>query len=244
MQAPGNAAFLLRRASPAKALRIVRLDRRPVFIVGCGRSGTTLVLAMLGAHPDIVAVPGETGAFLQKESPPKRVIWERLARLDIPEPAARWAEKTPRHVHHIARILKHYGPGVRILNLVRDGRDVVTSIHPSAPDRPWVAPSRWVTDVSAGMRWEAHPQVMTVKYEQLATETEDTVRAICEFLEEPYAPEMLRFPPFARSHGRVVEFPVSRASIGRWRTDDPYGAAAALLEEPGAVDLLKRFGYQ
>ena len=29
----------------------------PVFVVGCSRSGSTLLGAMLGAHPEIVCVP-------------------------------------------------------------------------------------------------------------------------------------------------------------------------------------------
>src|ERR1051325_199517 len=31
----------------------------PVFVVGCGRSGTTLLRLMLDAHPEL-AIPGET----------------------------------------------------------------------------------------------------------------------------------------------------------------------------------------
>lgn len=34
------------------------------FIVGCGRSGTTLLASMLGSHPDFM-VPGETGFLLK-----------------------------------------------------------------------------------------------------------------------------------------------------------------------------------
>jgi hypothetical protein len=32
------------------------LPHRPIFVIGAERSGTTLVMTMLGAHPDI-AVP-------------------------------------------------------------------------------------------------------------------------------------------------------------------------------------------
>ena len=39
-----------------------RDDMSPVFIVGAGRSGTTLVRLILNAHPDL-AVIGETAAF-------------------------------------------------------------------------------------------------------------------------------------------------------------------------------------
>ena len=40
------------------------IDRlRPIFIVGCGHSGTTLLAAMMDSHPNIRAFPDESGAF-------------------------------------------------------------------------------------------------------------------------------------------------------------------------------------
>jgi hypothetical protein len=38
---------------------------RPVFIVGCGHSGTTLLTAMLDSHPQMHAYPGESNVFLR-----------------------------------------------------------------------------------------------------------------------------------------------------------------------------------
>jgi len=43
-----------------------------VFIVGCGRSGTTMLRSMFDSHPDI-AIPGESG-----------FIWQRRARFEGP----------------------------------------------------------------------------------------------------------------------------------------------------------------
>ncbi|MHB1956207.1 MAG: sulfotransferase, partial [Sulfobacillus sp.] len=34
-----------------------------LFIVGCGRSGTTLLVSMLDSHPNL-AIPGESGGFI------------------------------------------------------------------------------------------------------------------------------------------------------------------------------------
>ncbi|HEV8352581.1 MAG TPA: sulfotransferase [bacterium] len=48
------------RAIPARAARWLR---HPVFIIGCGRSGTTLLRNHLGAHPQVAAFPSEADAL-------------------------------------------------------------------------------------------------------------------------------------------------------------------------------------
>ena len=42
---------------------------RPVFVVGCQRSGSTLLGAMLGAHPDVICIP--EGQFIADLMPPR-----------------------------------------------------------------------------------------------------------------------------------------------------------------------------
>ena len=39
-------------------------DFRPVFIGGCGRSGSTMLGAMLGTHPDCLTTPEATFFFV------------------------------------------------------------------------------------------------------------------------------------------------------------------------------------
>ena len=39
------------------------MEASPLIIGGCGRSGTTLLLSVLSAHPKVLAIPHETEAF-------------------------------------------------------------------------------------------------------------------------------------------------------------------------------------
>ena len=55
--------YLYANASARQAADVLRIDRRPILIGGCGRSGTTLLLAVLSCHPAIVAIDEETRAF-------------------------------------------------------------------------------------------------------------------------------------------------------------------------------------
>jgi hypothetical protein len=61
----------------AKAAKFVdrRLMGAPVFIVGCGRSGTTVLRLMLDAHPKL-AIPGESN-FIRYRWNERRVYWTR-----------------------------------------------------------------------------------------------------------------------------------------------------------------------
>lgn len=251
---------LLQCAPLRKAWRIRKLDQRPVLVVGCGRSGTTLMITLLGTQPGIAAIPGETEAFMR--NPPRegrRVIWRHLSRMELPTGAHRWAEKTPRHVRYLGKILALYGPRIRIILMVRDGRDVVTSHHGTRHShRYYLEPGRWINDVTAGRAWDQDPRVITVRYEDLVADPAATMRRICTFLGEEVdeaaalhfhahaSDDALAFlnivgePPAARLSGarHIVD-----SSAGRWRrlTGDP--AIETLMADPRAIDLLRHYGY-
>jgi hypothetical protein len=55
----GNAPNLLPRLVRAAPLLMPRAPRRPVFLLGCGRSGKTVLAELLGAHPQVALYPGE-----------------------------------------------------------------------------------------------------------------------------------------------------------------------------------------
>jgi protein-tyrosine sulfotransferase len=129
-----------------------------IFIVGCGRSGTTLLRAMLERHPRLWGGP-ESWLFVQRVDP---VIFSWKFRTDPRETRAlltscstaiefaeryfgqctvdagksRWVEKTPRHVHSLSYLLTSF-PNARFIHMIRDGRDVACSLrnHPKAAVR-------------------------------------------------------------------------------------------------------------
>lgn len=253
---------LFQKASRAQAKRIVQLGKRPIVIGGCGRSGTTLLLSILSCHPNIFAIDIETTALcpdgygadgMYNRNPnldmPFKLekIYEYLLTHEIPASCTRWCEKTPRNVIYFERILRHFGKPARLIHLVRDGRDVVTSVHPRDASRYWVTSHRWVTDVSAGRRLENHPQVLTIRYEDLVRKYETTMRRICDFIAEEFTPAFLQYPDSARVKESIAWFNPAQTmndrSIGRWQESKFRDIVAELLREPGALELLKHYGY-
>lgn len=255
-----------------------------IFVGGCGRSGTTLIREMLNRHPRIACGP-ETSIVCDLINPerlsvewdwPRREIDAMLAEspsmirfaerffrtLAEREGKARWADKTPRNVRALPRILAAF-PNAKFIHIVRDGRDVACSLrhHPKFTVRNGkVVPQevnnpmrgcakRWVTDMSLGLAFRAHPRCYELRYEDLVLRPEETLRELCAFIGEAYTPTMLEAPrvdPTADRPGRLinntnVDGAISPTSIGRWRRDLSMEERHVVREVAG--ELLLATGY-
>jgi hypothetical protein len=133
-------------------------DAKAIFVLGCGRSGTTLLRGMLERHPRLWGGP-ESGIFVRPVDPralAEKFLWnpERALRIASETDSAvsfaerffgeqakeagkdRWVEKTPKHVVCLGYLLGAF-PNGRFIHVIRDGRDVACSLrnHPKAAFR-------------------------------------------------------------------------------------------------------------
>lgn len=163
----------------------------PIFVVGCGHSGTSIMLAMLDMHPNIYAVPDETrllrkGFFLKNLL--KVLRWNKAA---LAAGKSRWAEKTPTHIRVLPLLFSTF-PDAKVILLLRDGRDVAVSMKKRREDGFSWGVRRWLRDNRLGEPFWSHPRVSVIRYEELVTQPDETARKICAFLEEPFCEEMVR----------------------------------------------------
>lgn len=162
----------------------------PVFIVGCGHSGTSLVLAILGTHTMLQAVPFESNVIYKPADEQERLL-KQFEKMTVSNRRRRWVEKTPRHILKIGEILQRW-PDAKVVIVLRDGRDVACSLRA----RQWdfkKAVQRWIDDNKAGQEhWES-PQVRVLRYEDIIVDFRSTIQKLMEFIGEPYEERMERY---------------------------------------------------
>lgn len=246
---------------PALLTLGTRLEKRlypapPIFIGGCARSGTTLLLSILSAHPQIKALPRELGLFnhLGKDAAGRpysrrmdRLYW---ALLQPPYRASqkRFCEKSPNNIRHLAALENHYGAHFRLIHIIRDGRDVVLSRHPRNPDAFWVSPERWIRDVQAGWELRHHLAVHTLHYEDLVQCYRPAMEKLCAFLELPFHTHLTDWLAHATvRQNRAYRAPriqkIQSQSIGKWKRPENKSRLETFEQTPGTMQLLREVGY-
>jgi hypothetical protein len=238
-------------------------ENPPIFIVGCGHSGTSLLLSILGAHSRIYAVPTETyfAVDFATDKPRLRKDTELfLWNLDagaIRAGKMRWMEKTPKHIYTIPTLLS-LRPKARIIIIIRDGRDVATSLLKRHNNlRKGI--DRWVNDNRAGESFWNHPNVYKIRYEDLIENFETTMRGIVHFLGEDYEEQLAHYyetPKFYYS--KKIEKPPAEGedhhdTYRNWQINQPVfdgrgkwkklGEEEKQLIKDIAGDMLIEYGY-
>jgi hypothetical protein len=284
------------------------------FIVGVGRSGTTLLRLMLDAHPNL-AIPPETvfvpelmatadgGAdsegvmdFLRSTRRwpdlqiPDEEMAARLGELPALDGGAvaramftlyaerqgkeRWGDKTPKYSLHMTD-LEQALPEARFVHLIRDGRDVALSRarmvegRGDPPPPPTRVARRWKRRIHEAREMSRDvTHYMELRYEDLVTDTEPSLRRVAEFIELDWDPAMLdyhsragerleemqrslpakesgRGPVSADQRMKVHELasePPTSSRVEAWRTEMSADDCAQF--ERVAGDLLAELGYE
>lgn len=140
-----------------------------------------------------------------------------------------WAEKTPSNVYCFRHFLELYPCG-NVIHVIRDGRDVLCSLM--ARFRcAYRSASTWLYNVAAGLACRGLPGYIEVRYEELVTQPERTVRELCARLDVDYEPSMLETQR-NRHRGAAglekwhacwrnspISGEISDRSVGRWRSE-------------------------
>jgi hypothetical protein len=210
----------------------------PVFIVGCQRSGTTLLRLMLDSHPEISCGPETrfladlgriTGSEWERFSLygfPKEYWYRRFADLfggfqhdyAVARGKRRWADKTPMYALHID-LLDAVFPDAQVVHVIRDPRDVVVSHRErfgywSALKATAKWP-RYVDQARTLGRQLGPDRYHEVRYEALVHDPTTTMRALLAFLGEAWSDAVL--DPDAHPHDvldRYHAFSAARRRAG------------------------------
>ncbi len=276
----------------------------PIFIIGAGRSGTTLLGVMLNIHPNIAITPethflrqalyrlwrtregsdmverlfeknqhvGEAGvsreelmsAFQVRKLKTAGTLLECFYELYAAHAGKRrWGDDTPAYTKYMRDIQWLFGRAV-FIHMIRDGRDVAASVLPLpwGPNTIEQAAQYWKENVQKARKDGKRLRYHEVLYEELILDTEKTLRAVCDFLGEPFVPQMMdcseagkaRLAEFTNatlgtehqgvrltSHMRIAG-PLDVSRIGRWRKIFSRDDNRKFLSIAG--DLLVELGYR
>jgi hypothetical protein len=165
----------------------------------------------------------------------------------------RYADKNPDHVLRIAALDALF-PEARIIHVIRDGRDVAASCL----ELGWAS-----TIEQAALHWRRHVQqgrlagrllpsirYHELRYEDLVTDQEATVRRLSQAVELPFHPAMLDHRRSAAQVARPAPYPQYNRYVTRrllpglrdWRRDLPPEAVGRF--ELLAGGLLVELGYE
>jgi sulfotransferase family protein len=189
---------------------------RPIFLVGCQRSGTTMLRLVLDSHSHLSCGP-ETRFLADLE----RIIgpdWKRLSQYGYSQEEwlrrigdffdglqadyarangkQRWADKTPLYALNLDFISRMF-PDCQIVHVIRDGRDVAVSHRKRFGYRSAMKSAikwpRYIKEARAvGARLPAD-RYYELRYEAVVDNTETALRELFEWFGEPWEPEVLNY---------------------------------------------------
>lgn len=224
-----------------------RLLEAPAFIVSTVRSGSTLLRVLLDSHSQIHSPPelhlrglavevkstyaqrslAEIGLDVTRL---EHLLWDRVLHRELQDSGKRLlVNKTPNDVFIVDRIRACW-PDARLLFLLRHPAEIARS-------RQEVRPQDSAEDnIAMVLRYgEALEEArcaydgLTVRYEDLATDTRAVTQRLCSFLGVGWEPQMLDYGRF--DHGRY------RPGLGDWKDKIKSGRVQPPAPLPASEDV-------
>jgi len=190
------------------------------FIIGAGRSGTSLLMGCMDAHPEL-SVDRESGAsqyllgqafkgrpdlcnmdnmidsFFQVCQSESAASTKRFWGKKITTEQTRGLNKHNRfHTDNYIDSVDHFFnvrcKGIKVIFIVRNGKNCIQSKMTRASVGAEVSAERWNYAVDVYKQLvETKQELHQVKYEHLVNKPEETLKQVCQFIEVPYCADML-----------------------------------------------------
>ncbi len=167
------------------------------------------------------------------------------------KPGARvWIDHSPTNVR-LAKTLLEQFPDATLVHLVRDGRAVAASTIPLdwGPNTALGCAHYWAHQLACGLAAEtfAPDRVMRVRYEDLVTSPEPTLRRICDHAGIEFAPAMstgggFAVPHYTRRQHKLVGQPPDPSRLEAWR--GKLAPRDVEIFEAEVEELLDMLGYE
>lgn len=165
----------------------------------------------------------------------------------------RWGDQTGLIERYADQIFAAY-PDAKIIHMLRDPRDRYAgslALWPNGKGRVGGATARWLYSTLLGERnLKKYPgRYMLVRFENMVRDPEQTVKAVCKFVNEPYHPTMLTMASAPEHRAKLAKrstkplklHPLSDEYIGIYRRSVSRREIAFMQGILGY--LMKKYGY-
>lgn len=165
----------------------------------------------------------------------------------------RWGDKSLNTERYVDQIMVAY-PGAKVIHMIRDPRDRFASARTRWKNMKGLAgagTAMWLQSANLAEKNHASfpENYKVVRYETLVAQPEDSLREICEFIDEPYDPDMLNMKGSPRllekgsnsSYGKRKPGTISTDSIARYRKI--LQPADIAFIQSLSVKEMKKYGY-
>ena len=167
--------------------------------------------------------------------------------------SARAAQKTPTNLLHFPTLRRLF-PNAYLISIVRDGRDVVSSLlemtwrddrtgKPMAVTQsPQIATNLWAASVANDEKMAGDKRFYSLRYENLVRSPAEEIAKLFAFLGEP-TPNLALYHDQSfdalegeneTSAARVAE-PIDATAIGRWRSQSEYPPTYSPTRPPPSI---------
>ena len=171
-------------------------------------------------------------------------------------------EQTPKNMYYLEEILSHF-PNAMAINLVRDQRDVLLSqknkwkrkflgasaiplseaIRSFVNYHPLLMSKVWASSLQHTKKYKNHNRVKIIKFEELVSNSEETIKKVCSFLDIDFQEEMLSVPVIGSSTEADSKLcHIDSSKIAKWEKGG-LSNAEIYLSQIMSADMMKLFHY-
>jgi hypothetical protein len=173
-------------------------------------------------------------------------------------------EHTPKNLYYINEILQFF-PNAKVINLVRDQRDVLLSQKNKWKRRslgaqaipifealrsylnyhPILTAAVWSSSLTITSKYLNNARVKIIRFEDLIKDSKNEVRGICKFLQIDFKEEMLNVPVIGSSteNDTIKKLKLDSSKVNKWKKGG-LSQGEIYLSQKFSSKMMRKFGYK